>query len=142
MVRYPINLSAYGAEPPVEGGERKIGAAPLYQPQEVFNLLAGSTDAVRPWTRKCIRDMRRLSLDNEDAAHLIEEALRTGRFLGAEWCQQKPGGPWAACDAYAFTRKEWVQNAYKEMAFDYYIKFSISKTGKLLLLVSCHLSEG
>lgn len=142
MVRNSINLSAYDATPPVDGGERKIGSTPLYHRQEVLSLLADNDDAVHPWTRKCIRDMQFLSLDHKDVAQLVLEALSNGRFIRAEWCQQKPGGPWAACDAYVFTRKEWVHNAYKEMAFDYYIKFAISKTGKLLLLVSCHLSEG
>ena len=50
----------------------------------------------------------------------------------------KPSGPWAACDAYQLWHNEWVQAAYKEMCFEYYIKFAIGKSGKLLLLVSCH----
>ncbi|PLY15334.1 MAG: hypothetical protein C0631_07640 [Sedimenticola sp.] len=71
----------------------------------------------------------------------MEIAVQSGRFRGAEWCVQHPNGPWAACDAYSFVRREWLAHAHREMSMEYYIKFAIAKTGKLLLVVSCHPPE-
>lgn len=85
-------------------------------------------------------DVHVQELDGDDLAGLIGEAVRCGRFLGAEWCVQKPDGPWVACDAYSLRRHEWIEAAGKEMLAEYYIKFAIGKTGLLLLLASCHLS--
>jgi hypothetical protein len=64
-----------------------------------------------------------------------------GSFRGSEWCTSKPEGPLAACDAYAVQRAEWSQYAYKELQCRYYVKFCIGKTGKILLVASCHLEE-
>ncbi len=120
---------------------RKISGGPLYEADEVLQLLAKAGGAaVQAWSRDCIRDVQKLELDGDDLAGLIGEAVRCGRFLGAEWCVQKPDGPWAACDAYSLRRSEWIEAAGKQMVAEYYIKFAIGKTGLLLLLASCHLS--
>jgi len=139
MVNNRGNLSAYSGLPPTSAqASRDIAGGPLYQPAEVRALLEKGEAAIVPWTRKCKNDLLRLSLDLTDAQALVREALQQGRFRNSEWCEQQPNGPWAACDAYQLLRKEWVKAAYKEMAFEYYVKFAIGKTGKLLLLVSCH----
>lgn len=142
MVNKTIVSRFTGDLPHDEGACRKIADGPLYPADEVLALLAeAGVQAVRSWTNKCQRDMQKWSLDTDDLCELIEIALRSGRFLGAEWCVQHPNGPWAACDAYSLVRREWIAYARREMDMEYYIKFAIAKTGKLLLVVSCHPPE-
>lgn len=142
MVANKVNISAYsGIAPTTNSSTRLIEGGPLYAKQEILQLLATSKEAVMPWTKKSIQDIQQLELDSKDLTELVIDALSIGSFRNSEWCQQSPQGPWAACDAYQFQRIEWVAAAYKEMQFEYYIKFALAKTGKLLLLVSCHLSQ-
>lgn len=142
MVNTTIVSRFTGELPYGEGANRKIQGGPLYPADDVLALLAGAgSQGVTAWTRKCGEDMQKWELDADDLHELIKVALKTGRFRGAEWCEQKPGGPWAACDAYSFMRKEWVSYAHREMDMEYYIKFAIAKTGKVLLVVSCHPPE-
>lgn len=96
---------------------------------------------INAWTKKCSADIQKLALDAGDLYGLLREAFSKGHFLGSEWCQQRPGGPWAACDAYKLFRREWVAAAHRDMDMEYYLKFAIGMTGAILLLVSCHLSE-
>lgn len=96
---------------------------------------------MRAWTRKCKDDLQKYFLDAEDAAGLLSEALQYGRYRDSEWCEQRPTGPWAACDAYTLMRKEWIPHAHKELQIEYYLKFAIARTGTVILLVSCHLPE-
>ncbi|MDO3377822.1 hypothetical protein M3027_06765 [Geoalkalibacter halelectricus] len=133
-------VSRFSGALPAVGADRTIPGGPLYPAEEVLKLLKAGGGAVRVWTRKCAADVQQLALDPDDLIALVSEAVARGRFTGSEWCQQKPAGPWAACDAYALTRHEWVQASRKELAFDYYLKFAIGRTGTILLLVSCHLS--
>lgn len=133
-------VSRYTGPLPAGGADRIMPGGPLYPAEEVLKLLKAGGGTVRVWTRKCVADVQQLALDPDDLVVLLSEAVARGRFTGSEWCQQKPSGPWAACDAYALTRCEWVQAARKELAFDYYLKYAIGKTGAILLLVSCHLS--
>lgn len=142
MVRTTIVSRFSGELPHEEGVSRKIPGGPLYPADEVLALLADSgNQAVHAWTRKCGKDMQKWALDTDDLQELIKLALQSGRFRGAEWCEQRPGGPWAACDAYSLVRKEWVEWAHREMDIEYYVKFAIAKTGKVLLVVSCHPPE-
>jgi len=142
MVNTTIVSRFVGDLPLGEAACRKITAGPLYPADEVLALLAGSgSQAVRAWTNKCHSDMQKWSLDTEDLVELIEVAVRSGHFRGAEWCVQRPNGPWAACDAYSLVRREWIPHARREMDMEYYLKFAIAKTGKLLLVVSCHPQE-
>lgn len=134
-------VSRYTGTPPRDGEARAISGGPLYPVEEVLGLLKNAGGgAVCPWTRKCIADLQQLALDGSDLVLLLRETFTKGRFLGAEWCQQKPDGPWAASDAYVLTRQEWVPTANRNIAMAYYLKFAIGKSGVILLLVSCHLS--
>jgi len=137
------NISGYnGVVPASMDADRVIWGGPLYQPDDVLKLLgAKGCEGVIPWTRKCKNDLQKYSMNTEDALDLINRCLRTGQFLGSEWCKQNPNGPWAASDAYRIFVRQWVKATHKEMDFEYYIKFAIGKTGLILLLVSCHLSE-
>ncbi len=142
MVNITI-VSKYSSEPPLnEAANRIIPGGPLYSAEEVLELLANAGDqAITPWTKKCNEDMQKWTLDADDLLELVDIGLRTGRFRGSEWCVQQPNGPWAACDVYLVKRREWMPNAHKDMDFEYYIKFALSKMGVVLLVVSCHPPE-
>ena len=142
MVNTKIVSRFDGQFPTCERDSRKILGGPLYPVCEVLELLdRPSEGSLHIWTKKCARDLKGCNMDLDGARELLRIALQRGRFLGAEWCVQKPDGPWAACDAYSVFRREWIAAAYKDMDIEYYIKFAIGKKGKLLLLVSCHPSQ-
>lgn len=134
-------VSRNGADiiPPNESN-RKIAGEPLYRPEEVLELLAdAASHPVVAWTRMCIENTQGLGFSQKDFCALLRLAVSSGRFRGAEWCIQSGDGPWAACDAYSVVRREWIANAHKEMAIEYYVKFAIAKSGTKILLASCHL---
>jgi hypothetical protein len=136
-------VSRYSESPPLsEQGNRPIPGGPLYERAEVLALLAaGGAGMIRPWTSQCLRDMQSLRLDQQDLHDLVSDAVRNGRFIGAEWCVPHREGPCAACDAYQVTWLETVGRAGQEMRMDYYVKFAIGCTGAVLLMVSCHISR-
>ena len=138
-----INVSRYeGQVPDGKNVELVISHTPLYAPEEVLALLnRHGENALTTWTKDCVSDVQKMSFDNTDLVELIRQALQSGRFISAQWCVQKPGGPWAACDSYHLRRSEWIAAAHKNMPCEYYIKYAIGKTGQLLLLASCHLSQ-
>lgn len=139
MVNTKIVSRYTGALPKDSEADLRIPNGPLYLACDILELLTSDGNkAIKAWTKKCIEDLQKWSLDEDNLLELSELALRSGRFIGAQWCQQNPNGPWAACDAYHVTRNEWIVTAHKEMDIEYYIKFAISKTGKILLFASCH----
>lgn len=133
------NVSAYSGQPPGQNAtdnERFI-PGPIYSVAKVLTVLSsGSTIA---WTRDCTRDLQNLAFDDGDIQELIRAAIQEGHYINSQWCVQRPTGPWAACDAYKLSRQEWNQYAHKELRVDYYVKFAIGNTGKILLLVSAHM---
>ncbi|SOB74574.1 hypothetical protein SAMN04488490_0059 [Marinobacter sp. LV10R510-11A] len=141
MVNNRVNVTAYEVKPPGEGEPRKIPGGPLYEHHRVLEILRKGEESTRAWTRKCKSDLQKYALDGDDAVVLLIEALQHGRYQSSEWCEQRSKGPWAACDSYTLTKKEWIRYAHKELQIEYYIKFAIAKTGTVILLVSCHLSE-
>lgn len=138
-----MNVSAYQGQPPLDVGDKRIYIAdgPLYPVAEVLQLLDAGDNKTTLWTRKCIQDVARLGYEIADVRQLLRQAITEGDYLNSEWCVQRPTGPWAACDGYRLLRREWVEYAHKEMRFEYYVKFAVGKTGQLLLLVSCHMSQ-
>ncbi|HEU4344422.1 MAG TPA: hypothetical protein VFU31_22945 [Candidatus Binatia bacterium] len=142
MVSDKIVSRYAGKLPESANSDRGIPHGPLYPVAEVLGLLENSVNPnIQVWTRKCAADVQKLALDADDLVDLLKEAVLGNHFIGSEWCRQNPNGPWAACDAYALSRQEWVAVAHKEIRMEYYLKFSVGKTGKILLLASCHLSE-
>lgn len=136
-----INISQYDGELPEQEGDRKISNGPLYEKNHVLNILGqkgSASQAIVPWTRKCVADLQRYELDDTDLIELLSLALEQNNYKGSEWCESKPGGVWAACDAYRVLRSEYVANQDRSYQMDYYIKFAVSRQGKVLLLVSCH----
>jgi hypothetical protein len=141
MVRNSI-VSRFAEELPNGRDRRGVSGEPLYPTEDVLTILQRfGIDAVIPWTQKCIKDIQKWQLDADDLVELVKIALSAGRFRGSAWCKQSPSGPRAACDAYSLVRGEWFEHANKHMNIEYYIKFAISKSGKCLLMVSCHPSE-
>lgn len=143
MVNNPINSSAYQGMPPVEKqAERGIPGGPLYEKQQVLGLVETDGNCLSPWTKKCIKDMRdKLCIDNDGAAELVRAAVIQGTYRNSEWCQGNKEHIWAACDAYVLKRFEWNRFAHKDLEIEYYVKFAINRSGKLLLLISCHNPE-
>lgn len=140
----PIVLSKYqNGSPPCNGESRDIGSVPLYDPSEVKKLLV--TRSLQVMTQKCSHDISNLDMDDDDVCDLLSEALNYGRFLKSVWCEASEKAStkktWAACDSYVTRRRSWCENAHKEMVSDIYVKFAIGRTGVVLLIVSCHLSN-
>jgi hypothetical protein len=126
---------------PWDTGQRKILGGPLYPREELLaHIEEHGAEGINQWTQKCMGDIQALSLDKDDVLDLVRHALKTGTYIDSEWCERHVDGPWAACDAYRFTRREWFPRAFKHMDCDYFLKLAVSKTGALLLLISFHPS--
>lgn len=137
---YNMNIGKCpGNPPPKDAGddERKIPGGPKYSVGEVLPLLKAL--AIRVWTVKCTLDIAKLGLELHEVADIVIEAIQNGKFKGSEWCSQNPDGPEAICDAYVLVRSEWNHAAKKNIKCEYYVKFAIGRSGKILLLVSCHI---
>lgn len=125
---------------PGPGASRFISDGPLYPKEQVLNLLSNGAE-VRPATDDCIDNVQDLNLKPEDLSELVKDAVCSGRYLNAQWCETGDPGVWAACDAYRISRKEWNKYAHKDLQVTYYLKFCIGKLSTLMLLISCHPSD-
>lgn len=113
---------------------RLVKPSPVYAAHDVETVLSFSHSIVL-WTEKCNDDVNMvLGWSHAEVAQLILEAVRSGRLISSEWCEQKPDGPCAPCDAYEVIRI--VRNKLTK----YYVKFAIARTGMALLVISCHKS--
>ena len=128
-------ISAY-AGPPAPGGKVKIFPGPLYSLERV-KALAAEQEALILWTQKCRRDIQNLHWDVTEVSDLLL-GLSSRNYIDSEWCENGKQA-WAACDAYLTQRKEWVERMRKQVSMSFFVKFAIGKTGKVVLLVSCHL---
>ena len=132
------NLSAYNGTPPIDGENRKIAAGPLYALARI-QALTELSDSVKFWTKSCRRRAANLTLDPTDVGNMIRE-LKEQDYRDSEWCDNGKSY-WAACDAYTLIRNEYLENAGKWFRMEYFLKFAESRTGKLVLIVSCHTSN-
>ena len=132
------NLSAFGGNPPGDGGSRKIAGGPLYDLPEI-QALSAQPDSVKLWTRRCVDKAADLGFDAAGVGGLIRELLKQD-YRDSEWCENGKGGA-AACDAYTLSRLERVEASNKSYRIEYFLKFALSKTGALVLMVSCHTSN-
>lgn len=133
-------LSEYSTSPPTQlgVGRIKIEGGPLYELARVQQLV-GNPDCINLFTRTCIGEVHKLfDSDTEQVAALIQ-ALDLRDYIDSEWCENGKSGV-AACDAYCIRRTEVVAATGRSMAVEYFLKFAVSRTGQLVLLVSCHLS--
>ena len=131
------NLSAYNGDLPGDGKTRKIAGGPLYDLARV-KVLTELPDAVNLWTAKARRDVANLAMAPADVGGMIRQ-LTERDYRDSEWCDN--GKSYAACDAYALKRSEYIEHAGKWFPMEYFVKFAESKTGRLVLIVSCHTSH-
>lgn len=131
-------LSEYSLNPPTElgGGRIKIEGGPLYDLARVQSLALGG--GLNTWTDRCDKTVYELFGGDLDAVATLMSALQPSNYRDSEWCSNGRNA-WAACDAYSIRRVEWVATAGKEMPIEYFLKFAVSKTGQIVMLVSCHL---
>lgn len=137
------NVSKYTGEvPTTKKADRKIKGEPLYNLDDVLGIL-GTKDSTKlvPWTRKCVKDLQKLGYESVDAIDFLLTHLISRNYKCSEWCEQKPEGPWAACDVYFVRHKEKPKHANIEMIMETYIKLAINKLGTVILLISFHPSE-
>lgn len=135
MVTFAIVSQSQPGSPP-QGHHRKIVGGPLYDLAQVQGIVQ-LRGRVRFWTRKSAFDAKELSLEAEGVGQFLL-ALRADHYRDSEWCTD--GRAWAACDSYVLLRKEWVPSAGKAMLMEYFLKFAVSKSGTLVLMVSCHVA--
>lgn len=118
---------------------RKIGQKQLYPAADVVAVLESGVESVLLWTHKCQMDVASFPWDESDVIALLRCALTDGKSHSAEWCIESDAGPMAACDVYTVDRAETANG--KPVLMKYYVKFAISKTGKVILVASCHVSR-
>ena len=121
--------------PSGQGGEKIDG--PLYDLARIRAITAGGT-GVLLWTRDCTHNVQDLGWEAKDVIELLHR-LEDQHYIDSEWCENGHG-VWAACDAYRLDVKEWIETARKDMVIRYFVNFAISKTGSMVLTVSCHTS--
>jgi hypothetical protein len=101
---------------------QKIVGGPLYPVADVLPLLKPET--VLAWTKGCIADLQKWSLDSDSLVDLLKLALSKGRYKG-----------------YTVMERRFNENTYKHQDTEFYLKFAINKTGQVILVVSSHPSD-
>ena len=130
-------VSAYSLDPPeVFLGHDKIFGGPLYDLSKVQALARGKGQ-LQAWTDKCRKDVRKWFDDDFGRVADLLEALKTTDYIDSEWCENGKGAL-AACDAYGIRVRETVPGMSRSVHMEYFLKFAESKTGALVLMVSCH----
>lgn len=139
MMVKAIVLSEYSSNPPqvLGTGRIKIDDGPLYDLERIQNLVNDESQLLA-WTEKCRKDIRKLFDDDLSQVADLIRCLKTTDYLDSEWCENGRGAL-AACDAYSTRRLEVMPTTGKSMRVEYFLKFAIGKTGKLVLTVSCHV---
>lgn len=127
-------ISRYCANPPADeaSGERIKTSAPLYPRQEVIDLAC--KQELFLWSDGARVDAAKWGFDTESLCDLLKTHLATARYRNSSWCEAKPNGPWAACDAYVITTYVWCDIQGKTVRKDDYIKLAISVAGKIALV--------
>lgn len=130
-------LSEYSLNPPEDGqGRVKIANGPLYALERV-QTLARDENRLKTWTEKCRKDVRKWFDDDLERVGELILSLRPRDYIDSEWCENGKGAI-AACDAYSVSSVEMAPATGHLMRMDYFLKFAVSKTGALVLIVSCH----
>lgn len=132
-----VVVSEYSLNPPLDGqGRVKIANGPLYDLARIQRL--ATAGGLNTWTDGCDKTVYELFAGDLAAVADLFGHLGPVDYRDSEWCTNGRSA-WAACDAYALRRLEWVASAGKEMRVEYFLKFAVGKAGQLVLLVSCHL---
>lgn len=139
-----LNLSLYSGNPPQNSdADLKISDGPLYDKESVLKILNDlGADSINVVTKRANRHIQKYDLDIDDGVmNLLKLALASGKFLNSQWCEHGKGNTWSACDSYSVVGIKWNPYMHKDLETRWYIKFAIGKTGKLILIVSCHTSD-
>ena len=139
MMVKTIVLSEYNRNPPqvLGTGRVKIDGGPLYDLERIQDLANGEGQLFA-WTEKCRKDIRKLFDDDLSLVAELIQCLKPTDYIDSEWCENGRGAL-AACDAYSIRRLEVMPATGKTMPVEYFLKFAVGKTGKLVLTVSCHV---
>ncbi|GJL81858.1 MAG: hypothetical protein DHS20C01_14920 [marine bacterium B5-7] len=86
---------------------------------------------------RAIQDIENLGWDNSDVCRLVCH-LEDKHYHGSERCQTSNQMS-VDCDAYVIERIETTEFG-NSICARYYLKLALTKSGNLLLIVSCHLS--
>ena len=132
-------LSEYDNNPPQTHGKNrvKIKSGPLYDLERIQNLV-NDENQLFAWTEKCRKDIHKLFDDDLSCVAELIRCLKKTDYIDSEWCENGRGAL-AACDAYSTRRLEVIQATGMSMPVEYFLKFAVGKTGKLVLMVSCHV---
>lgn len=131
-----IVVSEYSSDPPSDIGRVKIDVGPLYDLKRVQALLQGES-RLQAWTEKCRKDVRKWFDDDWQRVSGLLVSLRSADYIDSEWCENGKGAI-AACDAYSCHSIETAPATGQPLRMEYFVKFAVSKTGTLVLMVSCH----
>lgn len=130
-------VSEYSLNPPQDGqGRVKIADGPLYE-LERLQSLARDDRRLNTWTEKCRKDVRKWFDDDLERVGDLILSLKPGDYIDSEWCENGKGAM-AACDAYTVNVLETAPATRRPVRMEYFLKFAVSKTGALVLIVSCH----
>ena len=129
-------VSEYSSNPPTESGRVKISDGPLYSLARVQALIQNENQ-LQAWTEKCRKDVRKWFDDDWQCVVDLLGNLESGDYIDSEWCENGRGAI-AACDAYRYRVTEIAPATGKPVRMEYFLKFAVSKTGTLVLMVSCH----
>lgn len=130
-------VSEYSQRPPEPWeGRSKIAGGPLYELTRV-QALAADEQALLAWTEKCRKDVRKWFDDDLERVAELLLSLKSQDYKDSEWCENGKGAI-AACDTYTVSAMETVPATGRSVRMDYFLKFAVSKTGALVLIVSCH----
>ena len=118
---------------------------PIYSLDRVV-ALAQDASRVNLWTRNSIKRAQSLhgtstiqfDSDTEYIASLLVELGANGTYLKSEWCENGKDAV-AACDSYKLVRQEWAAESNKLVSVEYYLKFALSKSGNVILVISNHI---
>lgn len=133
-----IVVSEYSSNPPVGPwtDRIKIGNGPCYGLARVQDLVLDE-DQLNAWTEKCRKDVRKWFDDDLQRVADLIGSLKESDYIDSEWCENGKGAV-AACDAYSIRRVERAPANGQVLRMEYFLKFAVSKTGTLVLMVSCH----
>lgn len=111
----------------------------LVKLQDAIQRSLLSEDAIWMATKSCERDLQNAQWSLGDVLRMLT-LLTSGDYRKSEWCDAS-GGPYP-CDVYVLPYDAVRQSRNERSAFEVYLKFSVTESGQLtLVLVSCHGSR-
>lgn len=109
-------------------------------------VLHGDASSLKAITKDCRSDMQRLQMDDKYAARLLLLLNESDHYINSRWCHTgasvptRPALGWVPCDAYKINVEDDYDNG-ETLTITYYIKFCLSPSGSMVLLISLHESN-